>query len=133
MSEHPPSNSPLWFSSNLVVRNAARKRLFDLETEVLDIVESIGVPLDDLDLVIDAFDPTGVHRMPAMIEDAILMLLQHPGKSDQLAVAVLAGDAAPLLQDLLCPGRPSVVPDVLQQVLQPVDRAEPLDVQRGRG
>jgi len=53
---------------------------FDLEDEVVVVAEAIGHALDDLDLVVHAFETPGVDRISAVIDDALGMPTEVPGE-----------------------------------------------------
>ncbi len=50
---------------------SAREGAFDLQDEVGVIAEAVRLPLDDLDLVVDAFQPPRVERIKAVIADLV--------------------------------------------------------------
>ena len=60
--------------------------LFDLHAELDQVVESVGLPLDYLDLVVDAFQWAGANGAVAMVQDAILKASQ---RLDELAYPVV--------------------------------------------
>ena len=47
------------------------------------VMVSVGVTLDDLDLVFDALDPAAVHVVIAVVQDAVAVSLQSLGKVGQ--------------------------------------------------
>ena len=52
-----------------------------LEEEIVLIAESVGHPLDDFDLVIDAFEDAGMDGKPAMGEYTVQSFFQGAGKA----------------------------------------------------
>ena len=88
-------------------------------------METIRYTLNNLDLVVDALDSARVDRMPAMTQDPIPVTLQPLGERYQLGMPVLTSDFAPLVQRFFRPARTPVVPDVSQQILEPIERVQP--------
>ena len=70
------SGSILWFFSQLVVES-----VIDFQRKVAQIVKSVCFTFDDFDFVIHTFQLSGVDRIITMIEDAVSISFQHPGKA----------------------------------------------------
>ena len=60
------------FFSRLVVES-----LVNFERKVTNIVKAVRLTFDDLDLVIDPFDLSGVDRILAVVADAVAISIQH--------------------------------------------------------
>ena len=95
--------------------------MFDFEGEVFEIVEAVGDAFDDFDLVVDALQLAGVYLMLAVADDSVLMPLEHLGELHQGGMAVLPGNLAPLSEHLHGPAGVVIIPDVGQQILEPID------------
>ncbi len=65
--------------------------LFDFEGELPEVVEAVGNAFDDFDLVVNAFEPGGVHCVSAVTEDAVRIFLQPSCESGQDGMSILAG------------------------------------------
>ena len=112
------------FSSILVVLRSPCRGLFDLEGEVVGIMEAVGNTFDDLDLVVDTLDAAGVNVMPAVVQDPVSMAFELSGEACEFRMTVLPSDSTPLLERLSGPCGMPVAPDVLQEVLEPVQGAQ---------
>jgi len=94
------------------------KSLNDLQGEVTEVMEAIGLPFDDFDLVIDPFQLSGMNRIVAVIQDSVPVATQGFGKLDHIRMLYGSGQGTPFLQGLLGPGPGSVGPDVFQFVFE---------------
>ena len=54
-------------------------------------METIGFPLDNLDLVIHAFQPGGVNLVVAMVEDSVTVPVEHFGEFGQFGMVQAVG------------------------------------------
>jgi len=64
-----------WFFSELV-----GEILVNFQCKVPQVMESISFSLNDLYFVINPFESAGADRVGAVIENAISISVQHPGK-----------------------------------------------------
>jgi len=96
----------------------------NLEEEVFVVSEAVGHSLDDFDLVVDAFQEAGVERPAAVGQDAGEVFLEPPGELLQGFDAAEDRSVVPLLPEP--PGRSfvDVGPEVLEVVLEDVDRGQ---------
>ena len=65
----------------------------DFEEEVVVIAETVGHALDDLDLVVEAFEQAGVERPTAVGEDAAEVFPELLGEGDERGDIALDGRA----------------------------------------
>jgi hypothetical protein len=72
------SDKQFRFFSRLVVES-----LIDFQRKVAKIVETIGFTFNDFYLVIHPFKFSSMNGVIAVIEDAIAIAIQHPGKAVQ--------------------------------------------------
>ena len=60
--------------------------MINFQCKVAQVVESIGLALNDLYFVINSFESASADRIGAVIEDAISISVQHPGKGVYRAI-----------------------------------------------
>ena len=99
---------------------------FDLQDEVGVVPKAVGLPFDDLDLVVDAFKPAGVDRVAAVVHDSFLVSAQVLGERGQCSDPARLGQGTPLVECFPGPGRMLVLPDAFELVLQDVDGVQVL-------
>ena len=96
----------------------------DLEEEVVVVAEPVGHSLDHLDLVVDAFDYTGVQRPVTVRQYPVQPLLHGLRKPDQWRDPAVQRPPVPLLPEPPRHPLTAIVPQVLQIVPQDVDRSD---------
>jgi hypothetical protein len=105
-----------------------REGALDLQDEVGVVAKAVRLPLDDLDLVVDAFEPAGVDRIAAVVQDTLRVSQQVAGEVGQRWNPALLGQGTPLVECFPGPRRilVVVVPDPLQLVLEDVNGVKAL-------
>src|SRR4051812_14170788 len=120
------SREALFYGSSRIWLQRTLEGAFDLQDEVGVVAEAVRLALDDLDLVVDAFEPAGVDRIAAVIDDPLLMPAQVLREGSQCNDPTLLGQGTPLVERFPGPGWMLVVPNPLELVLQDVDGAQGL-------
>jgi hypothetical protein len=95
----------------------------DFQGKVTIVVKAIGLALDDFDLVVDAFELAGMDRMVTVIQDAVAIVLQAPGKLDDVRVADGARQGTPLGEAALRPPAVTIGPYLFGLSYELVDDA----------
>ena len=95
-----------------------------LEKEVFKVVEPEGHALDDLDLVIDAFEEAGMDGVFTMGENAGEMVREFAGELLEGVDARVHRSPPPILEPLEHPPRTTVTPQLLEVVFEHVNRVE---------
>ena len=60
--------------------------MINFQCKVAQVVESIGLALNDLYFVINPFESTGADRVDAVIKNTVSISIQHPGKGIYRAI-----------------------------------------------
>ena len=91
----------------------SRKGAFDLEDEVGIVAEAVRLPLDDLDLVVDAFQSPRADGIEAVVQDPLRVSQQIAGEGRQGGNPTFLRQGAPLIERFPGPRRMLVSPDPL--------------------
>jgi len=87
-------------------------------------MEAIGPPFDNFDLVIDPFQPYGMNRIVAMIQNSIAIVLQGFCELSHRGMIHRLGQSTPFIDRFICPCPGSVGPDVFELVFEDQDRVD---------
>lgn len=79
-------------------------------------MKAIGSSLNDLDLVVYPFQLTGMDGMVTVVENPVVIFLEHDGELAQMSVFQATGQGTPLIKGLVGPSSGSVRPDVFELV-----------------
>jgi hypothetical protein len=77
-------------------------------------MESVCLPFNDLDLVVNPFEFFGMDGEVAVIQNTVSISFQHFSKAGQRRVIYSLCQAAPIVQRLLRPGSGTIAPDVFE-------------------
>jgi len=89
-------------------------------------MEAIGPPFDNFDLVIDPFQPPGMNRILAVIQNSIAVALQGCGEPSYRGMIHRLGQTTPFIDGFIgpCPGPAG--PDMFEFVFEDQDRVHDL-------
>lgn len=89
-------------------------------------MKAIGPPFNDFDLVIDPFQPPGMNRILAVIQDSIPVALEGFGELSHRGMIHRLGQSTPFIDRFICPCPGSVGPDMFKFVFEDQDRVNDL-------
>ena len=101
-------------------RNTGKRRT-DVEEEVGVVAVAVGHPLEDFDLIVDAFEQPGVERIAAVIDHPVDQFGEVLRKGPERANATAAGTSVPVLPEAPGRRRIGVPPELFEIVFQHVD------------
>ena len=87
-------------------------------------MEAISPPLDDFDLVIDPFQPPGMNRILAVIQDSIPVAVQGFSKLSHGRMVHRTGQSTPLRNGFICPCPGSIGPDMFEFIFEDEDHID---------
>ncbi len=98
--------SVLWLRSFQIgiISQLVGESLVDFQCEVPQVMEAVGLALDDLDLVVDPFELPRMDGVVTVVEDPVAMSLQHVGEGAQRLLLEGSGQRTPLIERLGRPG-----------------------------
>ena len=79
-------------------------------------MEAISPSFDDFDFAVDPFQSAGMDGVIAMVDNPIVVSLEHSGKLGQLSMFQTVSQGTPLIDPFVSPTPGSVGPDVLELV-----------------
>ena len=87
-------------------------------------MEAISPPLNNFDLVIDPFQPPGMNRILAVIQDSIPVAAQGFGKFTHGRMPHSPSQSTPLRNGFICPCPGSIRPDMFEFIFEDQDRID---------
>lgn len=90
------------------------------------MMEAIGPPFDDFDLVIDPFEPPAMNRILAVIQDSMPIALDGFGELSHCRMIRCLGRSTPLINCFICPCLGPVGPGMFEFVFEDQDRVNDL-------
>jgi hypothetical protein len=115
-----------FFGSSRILLQSAWEGAFDLRDEAGVVAEAVRLPLDELDLVADAFQSPCVERIKAVVYDPLLVSSQVPPEGSQRSNAALLSQRAPVIERFRGHSRIATASDLPQPILEDVEGVQRL-------
>jgi hypothetical protein len=98
--------------------------LNNLEREVAQVMEAIGLSFDDFDFIVYSFQFSGMNRVVTVIQNSITVVFKGFSKLADCWVFDSPGQGTPFIQSLPGPGAGPVAPEVFEFILEDKHRID---------